>query len=129
VDQAEPDDAAGRALVRLVDELEVVVAELQSARERALELQEQRREGRSWYDIVAAEDRPLIVEQVSSAMASLATAGGHWRREQAAALSAENVSINRIAALYGVTRQRVSALLRDHAGGAEELPDEDDTGS
>jgi hypothetical protein len=128
VAQAESDDAAGRALVRLVDELEVVVAELQSARERALELQEQRREGRSWYDIVAAEDRPLIVEQVSSAMASLATAGGHWRREQAAALSAENVSINRIAALYGVTRQRVSALLRNHAGG---MPEEDDgdTGS
>jgi hypothetical protein len=129
VAQAESDDAAGRALVRLVDELEVVVAELQSARERALELQEQRREGRSWYDIVAAEDRPLIVEQVSSAMASLATAGGHWRREQAAALSAENVSINRIAALYGVTRQRVSALLRDHAGGRHDEGEDGDTGS
>jgi hypothetical protein len=123
VSTAEPGDAAGKALVQLVDELDVVVAELTRARERALELQEQRREGRSWYDIVSAEERPLIVEQISSAMASLATAGGQWRREQAAALSAENVSINRIAALYGVTRQRVSALLRDHHGA---LPDDAD---
>jgi hypothetical protein len=117
VSTAEPGDAAGRALVQLVGELDVVVAELSRARIRALELQEQRGEGMSWYDIVSAEERPLIVEQISSAMASLATAGGQWRREQAAALSAEGVSINRIAALYGVTRQRVSALLRDHGAG------------
>lgn len=114
----DPADAAGRALAQLVDELEVVVSELTLARERALLLQEQRREGRTWYDIVSSEDRPLIVEQISSAMASLSTAGGQWRREQAAALSAEHVSINRIAALYGVTRQRVSALLRVHGGAA-----------
>jgi hypothetical protein len=114
VSTAEPLDAAGKALVELVDELDVVVAELSRARDRAKELQEQRLEGRSWYEIVSSEDRPLIVEQISSAMASLSSAGGLWRREQAAALSAENVSINRIAALYGVTRQRVSALLRDH---------------
>jgi len=117
VSTPEPADAAGRALVELVAELDVVVAELTRARERALELREQRQEGRSWYDIVTKEDRPLIVEQISNAMASLSTVGGQWRREQAAALSAENVSINRIAALYGVTRQRVSALLRDHHGG------------
>jgi hypothetical protein len=124
VSTEDPADAAGRALVQLVEELGTVVAELSLARERALELQDQRREGRTWYDIVSGEDRPLIVEQISSAMASLSTAGGQWRREQAAALSAENVSINRIAALYGVTRQRVSALLRDH--GAPVVDDPDD---
>ena len=131
----EPGDAAGRALVELVAELDVVVAELTRARERALELQEQRQEGRSWYEIVTKEDRPRIVEQISNAMASLSTVGGKWRREQAAALSAENVSINRIASLYGVTRQRVSALLRDHHAvppevlGADAVDDAvDDTG-
>ena len=35
-------------------------------------------------------------------------------REQAAALQAEHISINRIAALFGVTRQRISALLREN---------------
>jgi hypothetical protein len=124
VSTGEPVDAAGKALVELVDELDVVVSELSRARDRARELQEQRREGRSWYEIVSSEERPLIVEQISSAMASLSTAGGQWRREQAAALSAEHVSINRIAALYGVTRQRVSALLRGH--GAAVLDDPDD---
>jgi hypothetical protein len=123
VTTAPPGDAAGKALVELVDELDVVVAELTRARARALELQEQRREGRSWYEIVSTEDRPLIVEQISNAMSSLATVGGQWRREQAAALSAEDVSINRIAALYGVTRQRVSALLRDHHGAIADLDD------
>jgi hypothetical protein len=109
----EPIDVAGQALADLVGELEVVTHELANARSRALELQEQRGQGRSWYTIVAAEDRPLIVEQLSSALASLSTAGSAWRRAQAHALQDEGVSINRIAALYGVTRQRVTALLRD----------------
>jgi hypothetical protein len=105
-------DAAGEALERLATQLALVSAELERARERALELQTQRRQGLSWYEIVTAEDRPLIVEQVSSAMSALAGAGSQWRRTQAQALHDENVSINRIAELYGVTRQRVSALLR-----------------
>ena len=107
-----PDDAE-RALAALVIELDVVVRELQRARVRALELQEERREGHSWYDIVNAEERPLIVEQISAVMASLSTVGSQWRRAQAHALAAEGVSINRVAALYGVTRQRVSALLHE----------------
>jgi hypothetical protein len=111
-------DDAGHALEQLVGALEVVARELDRARERALDLQKQRTTGMSWYEIVAAEERPLIVEQISSAMSVLATAGGRWRRTQAQALHDEAVSINRIAELYGVTRQRVSALLRAHAGGA-----------
>jgi hypothetical protein len=112
--QPEPlEGGADAALTLLIDALGSVVDELTVARERALVLCEQRAEGRDWYDIVSSEDRPLIVEQVSSALASLSTVGSQWRREQAAALSAENVSINKIAALYGVTRQRVSALLRE----------------
>jgi hypothetical protein len=105
-------DAAGEALEQLATQLDLVARELDRARERALELEAQRREGRSWYEIVAAEERPLIVEQVSRAMNTLASAGGQWRRTQAHALHDEGISINRIAELYGVTRQRVSALLR-----------------
>ncbi|WP_138758977.1 hypothetical protein [Modestobacter altitudinis] len=112
--QPEPlEGGADAALTLLIEALGSVVDELTLARERARTLCEQRAEGRDWYDIVSSEDRPLIVEQMSSAMASLSTVGSQWRREQAAALSAENVSINKIAALYGVTRQRVSALLRE----------------
>jgi hypothetical protein len=82
VDPETAPDGADAALVRLVEELGLVADELRLAQRRALELQEQRAQGRSWYDIVTGEERPLIVEQVSRAMASLATVGGLWRRER-----------------------------------------------
>ena len=69
---------------------------------------------------MSGEDRPLVVERISTVLASLATAGHAWRREQAAALQRENVSINRIAALFGVTRQRISALLKEPETDTEE---------
>jgi hypothetical protein len=43
------------------------------------------------------------VERISTVLASLATAGHSWRREQASALQSEDVSINLIAAMFGVT--------------------------
>jgi hypothetical protein len=108
-------DPATTALQTLVDELDSCVAELQGARERAGELLAARAAGRPWLDIVTSERRPLVVERISTVLASLSTAGNAFRRQQAAALQAEEVSINRIAALFGVTRQRISTLLREHA--------------
>ncbi|MGY1622617.1 hypothetical protein ACI789_10530 [Geodermatophilus sp. SYSU D00965] len=108
-----PGDTAVEALRTLVTELDTCIDQLNSARDRAEQLLEERGAGRRWLDIVTEERRPLVVEQISSVMATLATAGGTWRREQAHALQSEQVSINRIAALFGVTRQRISALLRD----------------
>ena len=116
-ESAEDPDPAARALSELLEVLDVCITELDRARSRAADLLERRRSGTAWLDIVTAEPRPLVVEQVSTVMAALATAGGAWRREQAHALQSEHVSINRIAALYGVTRQRVSALLRERAKG------------
>ena len=106
-------DPAADALAALVIELDTCIAQLQHARQRAERLLEHRRENRPWLEIVTEESRPLVVESISSVMASLATAGHAWRRDQARALHDEQVSINRIAALFGVTRQRISALLRE----------------
>lgn len=106
-------DPAAAALTALVTELDTCIGQLQHARERAERLLEHRRSRRQWLEIVTEETRPLVVESISAVMASLATAGHAWRREQAKALHAEDVSINRIAALFGVTRQRISALLRE----------------
>ena len=106
-------DPAVRALTELMTVLDTCMTELQGARSRAEKLLDERQTGRAWLDIVTAESRPLVVEQISSVMASLASAGGAWRREQAHALASEQVSINRIAAMFGVTRQRISALLRE----------------
>ncbi len=117
-DQIEHDPAA-RALRDLMTVLDTCMTELAGARSRAEKLLEERQAGRAWLDIVTAESRPLVVEQISSVMAALASAGGAWRREQAHALTSEQVSINRIAAMYGVTRQRISALLRERARTAQ----------
>ena len=113
-DPAAPtDDAATHALCALMTEIDACTARLKQARERAEQLLHTRRAGSSWESIVTGEERPLVVEQISSVLASLNTAGSDWRREQAAALQSEGVSINRIAAMFGVTRQRISALLRE----------------
>ncbi|MGY1811624.1 hypothetical protein [Blastococcus sp. SYSU D00820] len=106
------------ALTGLVGAIDVCIEELGTARRRAVDLLAQRSSGRPWLEIVTAESRPLVVESVSSVLAALATAGSAWRREQARALHDEQVSINRIAALFGVTRQRISALLREQGNAA-----------
>jgi hypothetical protein len=119
-----PGDAAEQALADLVTELDRCVGELEQARRRAEKLLADRQAGRPWLELVTGESKPLIVERISTVLATLATAGHSWRREQAVALHQEEVSINRIAALFGVTRQRISALLRE-PGGAGEVPDTD----
>ncbi len=106
-------DSALQALEALVRELDRCAAELHDARVRAELLLAERRTGRPWLEIVIAETRPLVVERESTVLSGLAGAGSAWRRAQARALQDEHVSINRIAAMFGVTRQRISALLRD----------------
>jgi hypothetical protein len=112
-------DAATKALEELVAAIDQCVRQLEDARARAQDLLVSRAAGSSWLAIVAAENCPLVVESVSAVLATLARAGSAFRREQAYALRSEQVSINRIAALFGVTRQRISALLRERAGDDE----------
>ena len=113
-DRSTAGDPATGALTALLGELDSCIAQLQHARQRAERLLEHRlADRRPWLEIVTEESRPLVVESISAVMASLATVGHAWRREQALALHQEDVSINRIAALFGVTRQRISALLRE----------------
>lgn len=104
--------AADEALTGLIVEIDSVLEQLDSARRQAREIDRLRRIGHSWYAIVEGKEGPLIVERITRAMASLGGAGGRWRREQAAALHAEGVGVKGIAALFGVTRQRVAALLQ-----------------
>ena len=119
-DRTRDGDLAQRALAGLVTDIDRCIAELERARTRAESLLRDRAAGRAWLDLVTAESRPLVVESISTVLATLTTAGHAWRREQAMALQDEQVSINRIAALFGVTRQRISALLRERDDGAED---------
>ncbi|CCG05384.1 hypothetical protein [Blastococcus saxobsidens] len=107
-------DAAVRALEELISCIDDSAEELRRARVRAEHLLADRRAGKAWLELVTEESRPLVVESISTVLASLAGAGHTWRREEAAALQREKISINRIAVLFGVTRQRISALLKEN---------------
>lgn len=114
----QPSAEARTALDDLVGALDLSINELQDARERAAELRKQHDSGQDWTQIVTAETPPLIVERISTAMKTLAASGSRWRRAEALALHAEGLSINRIAVLFRVTRQRVSALIGGQTGQA-----------
>ena len=116
------EDGADQALDQLERQLGRTIEGLRAAAERVHELQDLRAQGRTWYDIVANEDRPLIVELISCAIDDLGAVGGRFRREQALALRREEVTISRIGQLFGVSRQRASVLVRrrpDRSGAPE----------
>ena len=68
--------------------------------------------GIPWAEIVENEERPLVVELIATVLLDLGETGSRFRREEALALQRENVSITRISQLFGVSRQRISAILR-----------------
>jgi transcriptional regulator with XRE-family HTH domain len=82
---------------------------------RARKLRRQLEAGKSVADLVAAEDPPRMVELLTTNMATLETAGAEFRAAEALALRAEGLTIEAVADLFGVTRQRISALLRQKA--------------
>jgi hypothetical protein len=115
-----PDDAAVTALTDLIATIEQTVAELNDAIDRAHHVTDLRTSGLPWLDIVHGEERPLVIERVSRALTDLGAAGNNVRREQARALLREGLSVTEISRLFGVTRQRVSALLQ--AAGSDDPP-------
>jgi predicted XRE-type DNA-binding protein len=82
---------------------------------RAMELRGRLEAGASLVDLVQDEEEPRVVELLSTNMATLETAGAELRAAQALALRAEGLTIEAIAELFGVTRQRISALLKQKA--------------
>ena len=69
--------------------------------------------GRSLREIALAEQSPLIVQLLTESTNILHAYGNRVRRTEAAALHRQGMTMDAIAQLFGVTRQRVSALLRD----------------
>ncbi|ABS03330.1 helix-turn-helix domain-containing protein [Kineococcus radiotolerans] len=101
------------SLTALVTQVEESVRLLTLVGDRAGAVVRRRLAGDSYSEIVESKERPFIVEVITTAMSGLGEAGGQYRRAQARALRAEGVSVPDIARLFGVTRQRVSALLDD----------------
>jgi len=70
-------------------------------------------EGRTLREIVPHEETPLLVQLVTRSTNLLHTYGNQARRTEARALHREGMTMDQIARLFGVSRQRVSALLRE----------------
>jgi predicted transcriptional regulator len=82
-------------------------------RKRMALIRDRRAAGLGYRAIVAGETRPLVVELLSETARDLDSVGAQVRRAEARALHDEGMTMDEIARHFGVTRQRVSALLRE----------------
>jgi hypothetical protein len=82
----------------------------------AANIRKQRLAGRSYADILEHAERPQLVELLTTNVLELHDVGHRLRTVQAWALRQEGLSTQRIAQLYGVSRQRIMALLRSTSG-------------
>ena len=81
-------------------------------KKRIAHLRRLRSRGASYADVVSKRDGPLIVQLLTESSAALDTNGANVRRAEARALYDEGLTMEQIAERFGVTRQRVSILLR-----------------
>lgn len=102
-----------RALEELAETVRRTQEQLAQVLERAEQVRAARAQGRSYDEIVRASARPLLVERVTDVLEDLATAGAAFRRAEARVLHQQGLSMEAIGGLFGVTRQRVSVLLKD----------------
>jgi hypothetical protein len=101
------------AALGLVQEAVLQASETaQAIIERAEHIRAMRRQGVPYREIVPNEQRPLIVELLTANLELLAGAGSRLRRAEAKALYDEGLTMDEIATLFGVSRQRVAVLLR-----------------
>jgi DNA-directed RNA polymerase sigma subunit (sigma70/sigma32) len=87
-------------------------------KERIREIRAARSAGRPLREVVPREERPLLVQLLTENASLLQSYGTRVRRSEASALHREGMTMDEIARLFGVTRQRVSTLLRDPGAAA-----------
>ncbi len=100
------------ALESLEQALQDNIALARLSLRRAVRIKRLRRQGLDYRGIVRHDERPLIVEMMRENLARLVEAGSEFQHAQARTLHGEGMTMEQIADLYGVTRQRVSAILR-----------------
>ncbi|HET6816470.1 MAG TPA: hypothetical protein VFH66_04505 [Mycobacteriales bacterium] len=100
--------AAFDALVRSLRQAQ---EEITALAERAEQTRDRVASGVVMSEFVAAEPRPLIITRMTELLDALSDAAAEVRRAEAHQLRAEGLSHERIAQLFGVTRQRAAALL------------------
>jgi transcriptional regulator with XRE-family HTH domain len=109
--------ASDDEVLAAIDELCIVLRENTErnklALKRAEEIRRHRAAGWTYREIVDDATKPLIVELTRENLNGLMDAGGRVRRLETKALHDEGMTMEEIARVFGVTRQRISALLRE----------------
>jgi hypothetical protein len=82
--------------------------------------------GLSYAQIVPLKTRVQVLELISDAFKALSDAGSRFRQTETTALYDEGMTMDEIAVVLGVTRQRVSALLRQSPRGPNSLDEPPD---
>jgi hypothetical protein len=106
------DDEFLEALTALEDVLADNGRRASLIKQRIAQLRRLRAKDVPYAELVGNEHGPLIVHLLTESSAALDTSGASVRRAEAKALYAEGLTMEEIAKSFGVTRQRVSALLR-----------------
>lgn len=105
------------ALDQVENALRHSLEDIQSLLDRIERLRENLQAGRPLSEVVDAAARPLIIESLTALLDRLGDASSSLRRAEAQQLFAEGFTRTRIAATFGVSRQRATTLLsRGHRG-------------
>lgn len=109
------------ALDELVTVLKETIELNRAAIRRATAIRRLRQRGHSYSELIPMEERPLIIELLTHCLSEVSDASSRFRKAEARALYSEGLTMSEIASLFGVTRQRVAALLRDRREGFSSL--------
>ena len=106
-------DSFFRAIAELEQALDANAERAELMKTRIAQIRREREAGRSYREIVDTDDDPLVVRLITESSRALDETGARVRRTEALALHEEGMTMEQIAAKFGVTRQRVSGLLRE----------------
>lgn len=111
-----------QAFMKAVDDLDEALDDslemTQQMKERIGEIRAARAAGRPLREIVPRQERRLLVQLLTAHANLMHSYGTRVRRSEARALHREGLTMDEIGRLFGVSRQRVSALLKDAGAGA-----------
>ena len=110
--ESKAEDEFLRALTALEEGLDDQRRRASSIKRRIALIRRRRAMGASYTEIVSSNETPLIVQLLTESSTALDTWGAEVRRAEARALYEEGLTMEQIAEHFGVTRQRVSTLLR-----------------
>ena len=113
--------SSSRNTIAALDQLESALRQshddIEGLLVRIEQLRQNLQEGRPLSEVVDTAARPLIIESLTALLDRLGDASSTLRRAEAQQLFAEGFTRTRIAATFGVSRQRATTLLsRRHRG-------------